>query len=455
MTKSTSLAARKARKQQKKLTQRTLDYIPDTSAALLMETPSGSRILIYLSVLTVVTFLVWAYLAKIDIRIKGDGAVIPASRVQMIQNLEGGIITAILVSEGDRVDKSQPLIKLDNTQFQTSYREYEAEYKGLQAARLRLYGESHDSPPNFSTEPALTPEDIEREQALYQSRQASLKAEQAIAHEQSKQSRQQLDELLSREKHLSRSLELNRQELELTRPLVRKGAVSDVELLRLEHTVNQIAGDLEATQLAIPRLESAIEEARQREQDVSLKFRQKAISEHKTVQLRIAQLDEILAAYQDKVNRTLIRSPVKGTIKKLHYNTLGSVAPPGGDLMEIVPDQDQLLIEAHVQPKDIAFLTPGMPAVVKISAYDFATYGSLKGMVEHISADTLAEPGTAGMKSYYLVRIRTENNHLGHSDKPIIPGMQASVDIITGKRSILASLCKPILKGKEQALRER
>ncbi|WP_263079543.1 HlyD family type I secretion periplasmic adaptor subunit [Endozoicomonas sp. Mp262] len=429
--------------------------MPDTSAAILMQTPTGGRALIYLSVLTIVAFIIWAYFARIDVRIQGSGKVIPVSRVQLIQNLEGGIISDILVTEGDQVNKSQPLMKLDNTLFQSSYKEHEAEHRSLVAASQRLTAEINNIPLVFSHEPPIPPEDQQKEQALFENRQASLKAEQAIAHEQVNQARQQLKELQSKETYLSHNLSLASKELELTRPLRQEGAVSEVDLLRLEQGVSHLRGDLEATRLAIPRLQSSIEEAEKREQDVTLKFQQKAISDHKAVLLRIAQINEIMTAHRDRVNRTTVRSPVKGTVKKVHFNTLGGVAPPGRELMEIVPYQDQLLIEARIQPKDIAFLRPGLPAVVKISAYDFAIYGSLKGVVEHISADTIQEEGIKGAQSYYLVRIRTEKNHLGNQDKPIIPGMVTTVDIITNKRSILASICKPVLKGKEQALRER
>ena len=431
-----------------------LEYMPDTSAAILMQTPRGGRVLIYLCVATIVAFLTWASFAELDEMVRGNGKVVPSSRVQVIQNLEGGIISDIFVSEGDRVESGQSLMQLDNTRFQSLYRETEVEYRSLKVTEDRLNAEINSQPLAFSPANLAHNDAVQRESALYENRRNSLSSELKIAHEKTNQSRQELNEMQSRRSHLSTSLKLARKELEMTRPLVKQGAVSEVELLRLEQRVNELAGDLDGTRLALPRLESALQASQERENELKLQFRQKAMQEHKDNSLRMAQLEENLTAQKDRVDRTMVRSPVEGTVKKINFNTLGGVVQPGMDLMEVVPLQDQLLVEVQIRPKDIAFLRTGLPAIVKITAYDFAIYGGLQATVEHISADTIQDENG---QSFYIVRVRTEKSHLGSLENPmpIIPGMQTSIDILTGKKTVLNYLLKPINRARQSALRER
>ena len=433
--------------------QLSMNYMPDTSAAILTQSPKGGRTLIYLCVITVVVFLVWAGFAKLDEIARGVGKVVPSTRVQVIQNLEGGIISDIYVSEGERVKANQSLMQLDSTRFLSMFRESEVEYSSLKATAFRLRSESDGVDLHFGEDVKDQIKDIIRETNLFNNRRQTLQTELTIAEEKVNQSRQELSEMRSREKHLNNSLKLANRELELTRPLARQGAVSEVELLRLEQRVNELAGDLDGARLAIPRLESALQAAQQREPELQLNFRQKALHELKENGIRMAQLEEHLTAQKDRVNRTLVRSPVDGTVKKINSNTLGGVVQPGMELMEVVPLQDQLLIEAQIRPKDIAFLRLGQPAIIKITAYDFAIYGSLRGQVEHISADTIQDENG---QSFYIVRVRTEKSHLGSSEKPlpIIPGMQTSVDILTGKKSVLDYLLKPIIRARKNAMRE-
>lgn len=433
--------------------QLSMEYMPDTSAAILTQSPRGGRTLIYLCLATVVIFLIWAAFARLDEIARGSGKVVPSSRVQVIQNLEGGIISDIYVSEGDRVTANQPLMQLDSTRFLSMFRESRVEYSSLKATAYRLRSESEGSELHFGDDVKQQSSDILRETDLFNNRRQTLQTELNIAEEKVNQSRQELSEMHSREKHLRNSLKLASRELELTRPLARQGAVSEVELLRLEQRVNELAGDLDGATLAIPRLESALQAAQQREPELRLSFRQKALHELKENGIRMAQLEEHLTAQKDRVNRTLVRSPVEGTVKKINSNTLGGVVQPGMELMEVVPLQDQLLIETRVRPKDIAFLRLGQHAIVKVTAYDFAIYGSLKGQVEHISADTIQDESG---QSFYIVRVRTEKSHLGSSEKPlpIIPGMQTGVDILTGKKSVLDYILKPIIRARKNAMRE-
>ena len=431
-----------------------MDYMPDTSAAILLQTPVGGRLLIYLSAAAVVSFVIWAGFARLDEIVRGNGKVVPSSRVQIIQNLEGGIISDIFVAEGDMVEAGKALIQLDSTRFQTLFRETEVEYHSLKVTADRLKAEINSQPLEFSVDSLKRPLDVARETALYNNRRNALLTEQNIGGEKINQSRQELSEMQSRRNHLSTSLSLARKELNMTKPLVSQGAVSEVELLRLEQRVNELAGDLEGAKLALPRLESALEANSQRLKELEINFVQKAMQEHKENGVRIDQLEETLTAHRDRVDRTMVRSPVEGTVKKINFNTLGGVVQPGMELMEVVPLQDQLLVEAQIRPKDIAFLRTGLSAIVKVTAYDFAIYGGLNATVEHISADTMQDENG---QSFYIVRVRTEKSHLGSSEKPlpIIPGMQTSIDIVTGKKSVLDYLLKPINRARQSALRER
>jgi Multidrug resistance efflux pump len=242
--------------------------------------------------------------------------------------------------------------------------------------------------------------------------------------------------------------------LALTEPAFEQGAVSRVELLQLRRQVNTLRGDMEATELAIPRARSSLKEAENKLKEVDAKFRAEAQEDLTKVKGKLDQIRESSVSLEDKVSRTQVRSPVKGIVKQIQINTVGGVIKPGMNLVEIVPLEDSLLIEAKVRPEDIGFIKPGLPAVVKLTAYDFAVFGGLQARVETISADTiLDEEGN----SFYAVRVRTDKSYLGTEDRPlpIIPGMQAGVDVITGKKSLLDYLLKPILKAKQNALRER
>lgn len=249
-------------------------------------------------------------------------------------------------------------------------------------------------------------------------------------------------------------MDLARQELNISRPLAKEGIVPQVELIKLERQVNEMQGELESNRLLIPKLDSVLRETISKRNDIALKFRADSQTELNERQGKLSQLSEGQVGLRDRVDRTSVIAPLKGTIKKLKINTLGGVVQPGMDLMEIVPLEDTLLVEAKVSPKDIAFLRPGLEAVVKITAYDFTIYGGLHGKVEQISADSIQDEDG---NSFYLVRVRTEKSYLGDelNALPIIPGMLASTDIITGKKSVLDYLLKPILRAKQSALRER
>ena len=437
------------------ISQNDLEYLTDRNAALMLKTPRGGRIILWVIFIFVAAALVWANYTALDEVTVGEGKVIPSSQVQQIQNLEGGILKEINARVGQVVDSGQVLMTIENTEALSSLREQQAESINLKVRATRLQAESYGVKPEFAPEIVKEyPLVVNRELDLYKNRLESLRTNQVSFQQQIEQKKQEIVELQAKLDNLKQSYAFSKEELALTRPAFEQGAVSRVELLQLERQVNQLQGDLEATQLAIPRARSALKEAQSKLNEGEAKFRADAQEDLTGVKSKLDQLRESNVSLEDKVSRTQVRSPVKGIVKQIQINTVGGVIKPGMNLLEIVPIEDSLLIEAKVRPENIGFIKPDLSAVVKLSAYDFAIFGGLHGVVENISADTiLDEEGN----SFYLVRVRTDKNYLGtkQAPLPIIPGMQATVDIITGKKTLLDYLLKPILKAKQNALRER
>ena len=437
------------------ISQNDLEFLTDRNAALMLKTPRGGRIILWVIFIFVISALVWANYTALDEVTVGEGKVIPSSQVQQIQNLEGGILKEINAKVGQVVESGQVLMTIENTEALSSLREQQAESINLKARATRLQAESYGVEPEFDPEIVKDyPQVVNRELDLYKNRRDSLQANQVSFQQQIEQKKQEIVELQAKLDNLKQSYSFSKEELALTRPAFEQGAVSRVELLQLERQVNQLQGDLEATQLAIPRARSALKEAQSKLEEAEAKFRADAQEDLTGVKSKLDQLRESNVSLEDKVSRTQVRSPVKGIVKQIQINTVGGVIKPGMNLLEIVPIEDSLLIEAKIRPENIGFIKPDLSAVVKLSAYDFAIFGGLHGVVENISADTiLDEEGN----SFYLVRVRTDKNYLGtkKAPLPIIPGMQATVDIITGKKTLLDYLLKPILKAKQNALRER
>jgi membrane fusion protein, adhesin transport system len=400
-------------------------------------------------------FLAWASWATLEEVTRGDGKVIPSRQVQVVQNLEGGIVAELLIREGEIVERGQVLVRIDNVGAASELRESRQRHLALLGALGRLRAEVDAPDVAFVPEVLAEAPDVERnERALYRARQDALQSELDVLKIQASQREQELSELATRLDQLSRSHALALEELKITEPLAASRVVSKVQLLRLQREVSDLAGELEATRLAEPRVEAALREAKRRIEERQLNFRAEAQRELNAVQAEAAALHEVITGEADRVSRTEVRSPVRGTVKRLLVNTLGGVTQPGADLIEIVPLEDNLLVEAKVRPADIAFLHPGQPAMVKVTAYDFAIYGGLDAVVEDISADTISDEHG---ESFYRVRVRTHDNALYKAGEPlpIIPGMTTQVDILTGKKTVLDYLLKPILRAKERALRER
>ena len=432
-----------------------LCYASSAAAAVLYQSPRGGQRLLWAIALFICVMLVWAALAQVDEFTRGDGRVIPSRSVQLVQNLEGGIVAEVFVREGQRVERDQALLRLDDVRFAASLRETTVNLRQLRvkAERLKAEAEGEDFAPSGELDdvPAAI---LGVEQDLYRARQQELLSNKQVIRQQMTQKTQELAELKAKTAHVQKSYRLLKDELDLTQPLVAEGAVSAVELLRLRRQVNDLAGELQVANLALPRVEAALVELEQKLAAADSAFRSQAQAEYNEVRAELSRLQESSQAIVDQVDRTLVKSPVAGTIKQLFVKTLGGVVQPGMDLLAIVPSEDRLLIETRIRPADIAFMHPDQPAMVKFTAYDFSLHGGLAGRVVNISPDTIVD---AEGNSFYLVHIETASSFLGAQDKPlpIIPGMTVNVDILTGKKSILDYMLKPILKTKALALKER
>ena len=377
-------------------------FIAEADEAIEYYSSAGGRKLLWAIVIFFVAIVVWASQAEVDQITRAQGKVIPAGHVQVVQNLEGGIVAKIKVKDGDMVEAGEILIRLDDTQFASSLAEGRLHCMEHRAQAARLKAEAEQEPfeaPEFVME--RKPELVEQERQLYLKR------------------KQQLD-------HKARSLQ---KELDMLRPLVKTGAVSELEVLRVERQL----------------------------QDIKDGFCSGAREELNDILSEIGRLKETNKALEDRVKRTRVRSPVRGIVKEMMVKTEGGVIKPGVKLVEIVPLDDTLLIEAKVKPSDIGFLHIGQLAVVKFTAYDFSIYGGLNGKIEHIGADTITDSKDTRNISYYKIHVRTSKNFLGSDNEPLslIPGMAANVDIKTGKKTVLQYLLKPVLKAKDRAFTER
>jgi adhesin transport system membrane fusion protein len=436
-----------------------LDYMADTTAVDLDPAhPAGHLILLAVAVLLVVA-LVWAALAKVDEVTHAEGQIIPSSQVQIVQNLEGGIVQEILVREGDVVAKDQILLRIDDTRFASSYQEGRLKYLSLLAQVTRLTAETEGKPLTLPQEiEQEAPQLAEDARRLYLTRQQELASGVQILEQQRDQRQQEVFEMQSRLGQLERSYALLRDELDRTAPLAAEGVISEVELLRLKRQVNEVRGDLDGIRLRLPGARSALQESRDKIEDVRIKFRTEAQGLLNEAKAELAATAQNNTAALDRVTRTSVRSPVRGTIKRLKVTTVGGVVQPGMDLVEVVPLEDSLLVEAKVEPRDIAFLHPGQRAMVKLTAYDSTIYGALEATLEHISADSITqEDGKGGERSFFLIRVRTlDRGYVKDGDSlPIISGMTATVDVLTGRKSVLHYLLRPINRARERALRER
>jgi adhesin transport system membrane fusion protein len=429
--------------------------LPEVRKALIEDAPRLVRLTIWGLVAFVLFLVLWAHFAIVDEVTRGEGKAIPSSRLQKIQNLEGGIVAELFVREGQIVEAGDPLLRLDDTRFASNVGETEADRLALAARVERLSAEVEGRdlamPENVLRD---APNLADSERALFESRRDQLRAEIGGLEEQLAQRRQEVREMSSKQEQFRSSLALLRKEIAMSEPLVSSGAISPVEVLRLKRAEVESRGQLDATTLALPRAHAAIKEIESKIGETRGRFRSEALTQLNEARTELSKLKSTGKALEDRVRRTLVTSPVRGVVQQMLVSTIGGVIQPGSDIVEIVPLDDTLLVEAKVRPQDIAFLHPGQEAMVKFSAYDFTVYGGLKAELEHISADSITDEDG---NSFFLIHLRTDKSHLGSDEKPllIIPGMMASVDIITGHKSVLSYLLKPIIRAKAEALRER
>lgn len=428
------------------------DFVQDADYFIIHQEPLRARVLIKTILIAMALFVMWMAVALVDEIAKGEGKVIPSSQIQILQSLDGGIVVEINVKEGQVVDAGQVLLRVDPTRFESSVRENRSQYLALttKAARLRALAEGLPfvAPPEVLIE---DPKTVQDEQRLYETARSNVVAQISIAREQLVQRQQELSEMRAKREQASQAYELTARELAVTKPLINSGAVSEVELLRLERDTSRFRGERDMAAAQILRSQAAIAEASRKIEEVELNARNEVRKELSDTMAKLNAFTEGGVALADKVKHAAVRSPVKGTIKRLFVNTVGGVVQPGKDLVEVVPLEDALILEAKVAPKDIAFLSPGQPAIVKFTAYDFSTYGGLEARLENIGADSITDERG---NTFFLVKVRTLKSSLG-AGLPIIPGMVAEVDIITGQKSILSYLLKPVLKAKQNALTER
>ncbi|MDE2260496.1 MAG: HlyD family type I secretion periplasmic adaptor subunit [Betaproteobacteria bacterium] len=428
------------------------DFMASADYAIATQDPIRARVLLKMLAWILVIFLIWASFTKVNEVTRGEGKVIPYSQIQVVQNLDGGIVSEITVHEGDVVQKDQVLMRIDDTRFLSSLKESRSQYLSLEAkaARLRALAENSKfvMPEEVVKE---APDTAEEERRLYESRKSELENTISISRGQLAQRQHELTELEAKHEQAARAWELTYKELALTKPLLSAGAVSDVDILKLERDVARFRGDRDMASAQIARVKSAIIESTGKVREVEDSFRNDARKDLAETQAKINGLTEVNVGLTDKVTHSVMKSPVKGTVKRLLVNTVGGVIKPGQDIMEIVPLDDSLLLEVRILPKDIGFLRPGLRALVRFNAYDFVIYGGLAGTLESIGADTVVDDkGNA----FYLVRVKTDRNNLG-KNLPIIPGMVAEVDIQTGEKSVLSYLLKPVLRAQQRALTER
>ncbi len=429
-----------------------LDWAGDADYARLQQEPLRARTLLNFAAVTLLLLLFWAANASVDEVTRGEGKVVPSRQLQVVQSFDGGVVQELAVKEGQVVESGALLLRIDSTRFESGVQENRSTLLSLQAKAQRLQALTQGTPflPSLQLMKEAG-ETVEAERRLYESRRSEIAAQISIAQSQLAQRERELSEVRAKRDQAARGFELTQQEYNATKPLVKTGAVSEVEILRLERDLARLRGDRDQAAAQIERVQEAINEATRKIQEVELTSRNQMRTELADIMSKIGALTQGSKAAADKVKLSEIRSPVRGTVKRLLVNTVGGVVLPGKEVVEIVPLDDALIMEARIKPADIAFLKPTQKALVKLTAYDFSVYGGLDAELEQIGADSITDDKG---NSYYIVRLRTYKTRLG-DNLPVIPGMVAEVDILTGKKTVLSYLMKPVLRAKANALSEK
>ncbi len=436
-------------------TEKDYDFMNSLSSAILVQSPTKVSRVIKIWLITVILFIAWASFAEIDEITRGSGDVIPYGQNQIIQNLEGGIVEGILVSEGQLVKKGEVILKINNAKSLSSSTTNKMKFQELEAKRLRLFAEANQIAfQDLETTDLELKKQIKLAKNLYNSDKLEFNAKDSALAEQIEQRKQEYKEAKGKITSLKKSLRYVSEEINMTAPMVKEGIKSKVDFLKLKREANEIENNIIAAKLSLPRLSSAISEYRHKRIESKQLFINSAKKELNEVTAEISRLKTQQIAFSDQVDRTMVKSPVDGIVQKLFVHTVGGVVKPGADLVEIVPTNEKLYLEIKIKPSDIAFLHPGAAAKVKISAYDFAIHGGLQGEVLNISPDTITDKKE---NTFYIIHVVTKRNHLGTEEHPlqIIPGMTASVDIVTGQKTVMQYILKPILKSKQYVFSER
>ncbi len=420
------------------------------------ELPLRQHMLLVMIVAFVFAFIVWGSFASLDEVTKGQGKVIPSSEVQVVSSLEGGIVDQFFVKEGDVVKAGAALVQMRDIQATSDLGSNRQKYLGLKAKTQRLQAEIEDLPsPQFSEDVLKgVPSNVQQELQAFRTNRQNLQSQTAVLEQELSQRRGEANEARTKITDLGGVVSLARQHRDMTAPMVERGSAPKMELLTIDQDIKEKETELNGYQSSLPRINAAINEAQARIHELNNSTKAQAQTDLTATTAEMNTLAPTLNALEDKKTRTELKSPVNGTVKDMKIMTVGGVVQPGQPILEIVPKDDQLIVEANVRPADIAFLYPNQPAVVKLTAYDYAIYGGLTGKVVDISADSITnEKG----ESFYRVRVRTDENHLTRKGEVlnIIPGMVASVDIMTGKKTVMEYLLKPFIKTLRSSLRER
>jgi adhesin transport system membrane fusion protein len=438
-----------------KYSNKDIEFMNSLSGALLASNTSKLNGVFYVICLVVVAIATWTHFAELDERTRGIGRTIPSRQIQVVQNLEGGIVKEIHVFEGQYVETGDILVTIDDTGVGSSYGEGASKINELLAKSSRLRAEagitSSMEELEGDSQMVLL---MENEKRLYASQLRQYENQRSVLEQQLRQRKIELSDAQQDLKSFKASRKMINREIELSLPLREKNLISELEFLQLDQKALEKKQEIDRTTKKIEKLDLQIIEAEQTKKELEESRKSEALEELNAVVAEIDRLNYMQVAIEDRVTRTNVKSPVDGTVKQLLINTIGGVLKPGMDILEIVPIDKSVTVETKIKPSDIAFIFPGQKAVLKFTAYDFAIYGGLEGEVTHISADTITDEKE---EEFYLVRVKSEKNYLGSEDnkKHIIIGMTAQVDIITGKKTVMQYLMKPILRAKNNALRER
>ncbi len=411
---------------------------------------NASERVIFFSGLGLSLFLIWASLAEVDEVARGQGRVIPSSKVQVIQAAEPSTIETILVRSGQTVRKGQLLVRLDDTTSSSELGQLQAENQRLAGRAARLGSEG-----GLGTGSDCEGEGCEDERRLQQVRQSALSSRVSALNAAVEQRRRDMQEAQATVSSLQSSLKLAQDQVEMLRPLAQKNIVPQTELMSAQREMVDIQGRLAAAREGVSRAAAGVREAQAQVSEARLQFAQDALNERSQINTKIAVNQQSIRGAVGKLNRSEIRSPVDGVVNDVQINTVGGFVNPGEKIMQVVPIGDKLLIEARISPSDIAFIKVGDRANVKVTAYDFSIYGGLSGRVAQVSADSIYDE--VERQAYFTVVIETDRSYLSVGKKrlPITPGMICDAEVMTGRKSVLSYLLKPVLKARSQALTER